>query len=154
MRYEKARYVASTSYATKIDAYVQQLDPLKKDELGGTNGVASSSLMPVVITHRRSDPTFGADADAASVPKKKNDGRTPLLGKTGGEEVRLLGLPTPENTRGGGGDGDLVWWDVRNVRRSIRVVPNLMWRRVVKSCILAAKVVSVFFYLFFRISES
>jgi hypothetical protein len=103
--------------------------------------------MPVALK-RRSDPAFDAYTDTngpVSAPQNGDGESTSVLGEMTDEKTRLLGLPMPDGPGGMDGDEDrkLVWWDVRNVRRGMEVVPSFMWRgmwrRVVKSCILVAK---------------
>ena len=111
--------------------------------------------MPVAVTLRR-EPTYDADLDHLLHTPDRQDEKgaedidgTANLGEKVGEETHLLGPPVSEGPDGGEGDGRSVWWSLKNVRQSMRSVPIFlwrgMWRRVIKSCILVAKVFSSHF---------
>jgi hypothetical protein len=150
-----------------------QLDPLEKDDIGRVNGV-TSSLVPMALA-RRPETAFDTNTemdDFASVRQRQDGGgdedgdeeSTSIPGEVVGEKAHLLGLPMlpmSDDPLEADGDGDRdggrqpVWWDVGNVRRGMEMVPNCIWRgmlkRAVKSCIL---VVKVCVYIFFHFSYS
>lgn len=108
--------------------------------------------MPVVLARRRSGGIDTDTDDPTSAPERQggdgdeDGGKTSMLEEMMGEKTPLLGLPMPDHTEGVDGDEgrNFLWWDVRNVRRGMALVPTFMWRgvwrRAMKSCILVAKV--------------
>jgi hypothetical protein len=108
--------------------------------------VASSSL----VTRRISDPSINSDVYVREKGDVDGNGQiTPTSEqKTHSLEYPIPAMPEDTDAGGSGEHGDgrgMMLWDVRNVRRVMDEVPDViwraMWRRAVKSCVLVAKVV-------------